>query len=300
MVLHEIQSDIETVENNARLYEEANFAARTDAEDYIEFNILDRIDGLLQSENAQEELIGLKRHAERIKERLEAVNDRLFQRLRADIRMGHCTGTAFKRMIDEYIGHNSNARRRQDERGYDSLDAFVSGLLLNREVPAETKAREPEMVFYQPTQAHIIFELVEKACFLEEDVFFDVGSGLGQVSILANLLSGVRTIGVEFEPAFSDYATACAAGLYLSRVAFRNVDARSADFSGGTVFFMYTPFVGALLQEILDKLREESRRREIKLFTYGPCTSQVSQQSWLTRVDQNGDDPHKLAQFKNG
>jgi hypothetical protein len=50
----------------------------------------------------------------------------------------------------------------------------------------------------------------------------------------------------------------------------------------------------------LDKLQEESRRRKLKLFTYGPCTSQVSQQNWLTCVDQNGDDPHKLAQFKSG
>jgi hypothetical protein len=299
MVTYEIQSDIEAIEKNSALYEETNFDSRLEAIDYIEFNVIDRIEGLLQTINPPEELIPLKQDAERVKRQLEDIDDTLFQRLRAEIRRGGYTGTALKGLTDEYVGRDSSGSRHQDEIGYDSLDVFINGLLLIQAVPLETKAREPEMVSYQQTPARIIFELVEKAQLTGEDVFYDVGSGLGQVPILVNLLSGATAKGIEFEPAYCDYASVCAADLNLSRVEFINADARTADYSEGTVFFMYTPFEGSVLQEVLEKLRGESRRRRIRLFTYGPCTPEVSRQSWLKCIDQNGDHLYKLGVYRS-
>ncbi|MCI0550307.1 MAG: class I SAM-dependent methyltransferase [Anaerolineae bacterium] len=299
MVIYEIQSDIEAIEKNSALYEETNFDSRVQAIDYIEFNIIDRIESLLHTINQPEELTTLKQSAERVKRQLEEIDDTLFQRLRADIRAGVCPGTALKGLIDEYVGDDSRGGRQQDEIGYDSLDVFINGLLLINPVPLETKAREPEMVYYQQTPARIILELVEKAHFTGKDVFYDLGAGLGQVPILVNLLSGVTARGIEFEPAYCDYARECAADLNLSRVEFVNVDARQADYSDGTVFFMYTPFKGRLLQEVLKKLRGESHRRGIRLFTYGPCTPQVSRQSWLKCVNQNGAHVYKLGVFRS-
>lgn len=295
MVTDEIQSDLEAIEKNVALYQETNFDSRVEAIDYIEFNIIDRIEGLLQTINPPEELIPLKQYAERVKRQLEDIDDNLFQRLRADIRMGGYAGTAFKELINEYVRRG----RQLDEIGYDSLDMFINGLLLTNIVPIETKNREPEMVHYQQTPARIIFELVEKAQFRPEDVFYDVGSGLGQAPILVNLLSGVTAKGIEFEPAYCDYARGCAADLNLSRVEFINADARTVDYSEGTVFFMYTPFEGRILQEVLEKLRGESRRRRLQLFTYGPCTAQVAQQSWLKGGDQNGNHLYKLGVFSS-
>jgi hypothetical protein len=297
MVIHEIQSDIETLEKNAALHEETNFDSRVEAIDYIEFNIIDRIEGLLHTINQPEELTRLKRYAERVKRQLEEIDHTLFQRLRADIRSGVCTGKALKGLIDEYVGRD--ARRQQDAMGYDSLDVFINRLLLINPAPLETKAREAEMVYYQQTPARIILELVEKGHLTRKDVFYDLGSGLGQVPILVHLLSGVIAKGIDFEPAYCDYASGCAAALNLSRVEFVNVDARQADYSDGTAFFMYTPFKGGLLQEMLEKLRGEARRRRIRLFTYGPCTSEVSRQSWLKCVDRNGADLYKLGEFRS-
>jgi SAM-dependent methyltransferase len=153
------------------------------------------------------------------------------------------------------------------------------------------------MVSYQQTPARIIFELVEKAHLTGEDVFYDLGSGLGQVPTLVHLLTGATAKGIEFEPAYCNYARVCAVGLNLSGVEFINADARTADYSEGTVFFMYTPFEGSILQEVLEKLRGESGRRRIRLFTYGPCTPQVSRQRWLKWVDQNGAHLFKLGVF---
>lgn len=300
MITAEIQAAIEAIKKNAALYQETNFDRRVEAIDTLEFNIIDRIEGLLQTVNPSEELITLKQAAERVKRQLEEIDEVLFQRLRADIRTGRYPGTALKELIDVYVGRDPSGRRRQDEPGYDSLDLFINGLLLSRAVPGETKTREPEMVYYQQTPARIIFELVEQAQFTEEDVFYDVGSGLGQVPILVNLLSGAAAKGIEFEPAYSDYARLSAADLNLSRVTFIQADARTADYSDGTIFFMYTPFEGSMLQEVLAKLRGEAHRRRIRLFTYGPCTPQVARQSWLKRIDQNGDHLYKLGTFQSG
>lgn len=296
MIIYEIQTAIEAIQKNAVLYQETNFDRRAEAIDSIEFYIIDRIEGLLPTSHPPEELLAIKQKAERVKRQLEAVDERLFQRLRADIRAGASRGADFKALIEAYVGRDASSLRPLDESGYDNLDLFINGLLLSQPIPAETKAREPEMVYYQQTPARIIFELVKKAQLTEGDVFYDLGSGLGQVPILVNLLSGAAAKGIEFEPAYCAYASQCAADLNLSRVAFIQADARTADYSEGTVFFMYTPFEGSMLQEVLARLRKEAQRRRISLFTYGPCTPQVARQSWLKGV---GDHLHKLGTFQS-
>jgi hypothetical protein len=83
--------------------------------------------------------------------------------------------------------------------------------LTYRDLPAQIKEREPGMIYYQKTPARIILELVKKAAFQPGDVFYDLGSGLGQAAILVNLLASVISKGVEFEPAYCHYAKTCAA-----------------------------------------------------------------------------------------
>ena len=296
-VIDEIRADLEEIAKDSALYEETHFDRRVEAIDYLEFNIVDRIEGLLLTRTPPQELTLLKQDAEGVKRQLEKIDARLFRRLRADLRAGVGTGTALKGQIEKYAAHHSRPRRPSDPIDYDNLDVFIQGLLRFHAPPRETKTREPEMVAYQPTPARIILELVAKAALTATDVFYDLGSGLGQVPILVHLLSGARAKGVEFEPAYCDYARECAAELNLSRVEFVNADLRRADYSDGTVFFMYTPVEGRLLQEVLDKLRGESRRRTIRLFTYGPCTPKVARASWLRGVAPQGDHIYKLGAF---
>jgi len=210
----------------------------------------------------------LKHHAEKVKFELEEIDINLFQRLQAIIRKEGYTGKAFENLINEYFDFNSDYNKNQEEVGYDNLDIFINGLFHFSTIPEQTKDLEPEMVYYQKTSARIVFELVEKSHFKKEDVFFDLGSGLGQVVILVSLLTGITAIGVEFEPAFCKYATDCAIELNLFNVTFINADARKADYSEGTIFFMFTPFRGEILQEVLEILRRESLVRKIKIITY--------------------------------
>ena len=295
-IIGEVRSNIEAIEGHTALYEETNFSDRAEALDFLESDAIDRIEGLLLKDGWSEALTSLKQYAETVRTRLEGVDAGLFCGLRQKIASGNYTNAELRQRIVGYAGGASSGGHQADE-GYDSLDALVSGLLLTEVAPEGASPRGPEMVFYQPTPARIVLEMVEKSECRQHDVFYDIGSGLGQVSILVHLLGGIRAKGVEVEPAYCDYATRSARGLNLSQVQFINVDAREADYSDGTIFFLYTPFEGRMLERVLERLRHESTKRRIRLCTYGPCTLQVIQQKWLERLDQNGLQENRLAMF---
>ena len=229
--------------------------------------------------------------AESLRQELEGLNDSLFQGLREGIRTGAVPD--FQALLREYV----EPQKGRDEAGYEDLDAFVNGLLCAEPIPGESKTLEPEMVFYQKTPARVVVELVEKAGFTERDVFYDLGSGLGQIPLLVNLLSGVTAKGVEREPAYVRYSEQSAKSLGLAKVSFVEADVREADLSDGTVFFLYTPFTGRMLEDVLDKLRKLSTHREIRVFTYGPCTLDVARQPWLRAEEPEPLQPHRLGVF---
>ena len=293
----ELQSSIEVMEKNVALREEKNFDERGSALEFIGHQIIDQIEELLEKTVQPDKLLSLLYRAEKIKSELEEIDNNLFQRVQAGIQEGRYRGAAFKNMVEEYFDFISECKEPGEEPGYDNLDIFINGLFPFPRIPQQIKDLEPEMVYYQKTPSKIIFELVEKTHFTKEDVFFDLGSGLGQPAILVNLLTGIKTKGVEFEPAFCEYARECAGALKLSQVEFINVDARQADYSEGTVFFMFTPFRGEILQEVLTKLKKESLRRKIKIISYGPCTVEVARQSWLESADPKNDNIYKLHFF---
>lgn len=116
----------------------------------------------------------------------------------------------------------------------------MNGLLYNQEIPEPKGALEAEMVFYQQTPIRIIFNLVERMQLRSDYLFFDLGSGLGQVGILVNLLTDVATRGIEYELSYCDYANSCASHLHLSSVEFININAREADYSKER-YFICTP-----------------------------------------------------------
>jgi len=296
--MREIWSELEAIEQDDILYKEASFGPRLEALDEIEVNILARVERLLAASSQAIELAALKHRAGATRDRLEAIDEELFRRLRAGITSGDYRGAELQHRLETYAG-SGRGKRYQHSGPYDSLDALLSGILLARPAPGETMARESEMVFYQPTPARVIFELAERAALQTHDTFYDLGSGLGQVVILVHLLSGAAAKGVEFDSAYCEYARRCAQELNLSGVDFINVDAREADYSDGTVFFLYTPFEGRMLQQVLERLRGEAEKRRIGVYTYGPCTFAVSRQDWLEHVGPNDHHTHKLAAFRS-
>jgi hypothetical protein len=291
----ELRTDIKAIEDNTGIYHEGSFNSRSNAIDFIDFHIINRIDTLL-SYTPDAELEKLKQRAEKAKHRLEEIDRHLFKQLREQICSGNYTEGSFKKMICKYRDGDIS---QSGKIGYDNLDTFINALLADHPLPEATVAREPEMVFYQQTPARIILDLAERARLSPSDVFYDIGSGLGQVPILVNLLTGAKTRGIEYEPAYCDYATTCASQLNLPNVAFFNTPAQNGEYTDGSVFFMYTPFEGAMLQQMLELLKKESRKRTISIFTYGPCSPYVARQTWLYCVDGPADNIYALYEFRS-
>jgi len=275
--LVEIGAALDAIANDASLREPLHYSRRLRAIERMDSHILGRIESLMAG-HAPPAVLQLQRNAEALRRQLRSHDDALLDDMRREIRDGTLRGVRFRSRL-EACGYDVVAA---DRTGYDGLDALVSDLLLDEAVPHPLLALEAEMVQYQPTPARVVLALLAHAQVTREDVFFDIGSGLGQVPMLVNLLTGARAIGVEIEPAHCDYARRRAADLRLDGVAFRNDDARSADYSEGTVFFLYTPVHGEMLNVVLDRIRAATCNREIRVLTYGPCTETVASLEWLT------------------
>jgi hypothetical protein len=212
---------------------------------------------------------------------LEAVNQRVYASIREAIQRGNGAQSLLE--WAPAVGPGNDARHPVDNDGYDGLDALLSGVLQIEE-PSPVAQLAAEMVFYQPTPARHIFELIARTGLSEHDVLVDLGSGLGHVPLLAAICTRAHCVGIEWQAAYVDCARRCAKALNLANVAFLRQDARAADLSTGTVFYLYTPFTGAMLAEVLAMLRREAAAREIRIGTLGSCTAYFVQELWLESI----------------
>jgi predicted RNA methylase len=135
---------------------------------------------------------------------------------------------------------------------------LISGVLRFEEPYAEVVRLASGMVSYQPTPARHIFDLIGRTALTERDFLIDLGSGLGHVTLMASICTSANCTGIELEPSYVDCARRSARSLNLNNVKFIRGDARAADLSDGTVFYLYTPFIGAILRDVLNSLRQEA------------------------------------------
>jgi hypothetical protein len=225
---------------------------------------------------------GLYHRAKAISAKLEGINCELYRVIRREIQRG--AGRDWLLRWAPASGRDGGGVSRVNGEGYDYLDVLICGVLQFDEPDAEVAEPAAEMVSYQPTPARHILDLIGRAALTERDVLVDIGSGLGHVPLLASICTGVRSVGIELHATYVDCARRSARELGLTNVTFIQQDARAADFSSGTVFYLYTPFVGTILSAVLDSLRREAAGREIRICTYGPCTPTVAEERWLEAV----------------
>jgi hypothetical protein len=232
----------------------------------------------------------LHQRAKALRIRLEAANSELYQSVRSDIVRGGQPSTLLQWLEDSASDNGPGSPF-----GFDYRDELVSGVLQLPEPGEPNLQRSPEMVFYQPTPVRHILHLIAAAAIAEDDFFVDLGSGLGHVPLLVSMATGAQSLGVEVEAAYVASAQKCAQSLHLSRVQFIAQDARDADLSRGTVFYLYSPFKGSILTDVLSALRSEGRRRPIKICSLGPCTHRVSNETWLK--ESASSDPGRITVF---
>ena len=221
----------------------------------------------------------LHQRAQALRIRLEAANSELYQSVRSDIVRGGQPRALLQWLEDSATDNEPGSPL--PGLGFDYRDELVSGVLQLPEPSAPNLQPSLEMVPYQPTPVRHVLHLIAAAAVAEDDVFVDLGSGLGHVPLLVSMVTGAQSFGIEVQAAYVASARECAQSLGLSRLHFIAQDARDADLSRGTTFYLYSPFKGSILAGVLSALRRESLHRPIKICSLGPCTHRLSHETWL-------------------
>ena len=284
----------------ARTTEESSavgFIERSQAIDELEIHLLD-LTQTLNDGGANQRLAELATRVVTLRDRLQRINDSMVQRLRERIAAASISPRELLTTFQQYVRATRHDTRDAVE--YDDLDALVAGILsTDRIVDDGTVELDPEMVPYQPTPARLILALLQELRPTERDVFVDLGSGLGTVPALVSLLTGARAVGIEWHPNYYAHAQHCVRCLNLSSVSFVQQDARDADFSTGTIFYMFTPFKGTMLRDVLRRLDSEGRRRTIRLCTYGPLLREALRECASFAMETNRRSDDSIAVFQS-
>lgn len=275
-----LQNLIGELEQDPSLDEPHRLRRRIEALDHLDAHLSD---GQISDVVPESIEAALYHQARALYAKLESANFKFYQAIRHDIQRGVGPDSLLRWVPKS--GRTATEVNLANGESYDYLDDLISGVLQFRSPSAEVVHLPAEMVFYQPTPARHIFDLIDRIALTERDLLIDLGSGLGHVPLLFSICTGARCIGIELEAAYVDCARESAQALNLNNVTFIQRDVRESDLSGGTVFYLYTPFTGTVLRAVLNSLRQEALSREIRICTFGPCTRIVAEEQWLKVVE---------------
>jgi hypothetical protein len=292
MNIHDLQTEFTRWRARPDLLVETNLLLRAEALDFFAFATdLMR----LEASNAPEALL-LWDDMQRLISNLTTCNQSIFAQLHSDLYHQVLRGEGLRTYLNCFTTYGTSACDGVYT-SYDGLDLLLDGLFGLDQGPTPARPLEAEMVPCEEIPARVILDLIDHVAWQPHDCFYDLGSGLGQAVMLVNLLTGIDARGVEYEPAFCHYASAQAKALGLANVTFINADARVADYQDGTIFFLFTPFRGAMLNTVLQRLQRVARDHPIHICTFGPCTPQIAAEPWLQPAYGNAQHEYQLVIF---
>lgn len=121
---------------------------------------------------------------------------------------------------------------------------------------------------YGPTNAWAVRKILKRLNLSHELRFCDLGSGLGRICILAAEYGFAKTTGVELAAEFCEVArhnllTCRPPSGKLAPVEILQMDALDyCERSEDDVFFMFRPFSGEFLRQVLDRIAARAQARE--------------------------------------
>lgn len=278
-------TDLLDLEADATLLQEEALGERVKALEQLAY-----IYQVLQASGRAAEAYGARAAA--LRARLEEVNQSYFDRVRRWLRAGSATPEEIRALLGRYsrYGRPGDAGLHLD---YEPADALVDGVLELDTFAGSPTVEHPDMVHLEDTPVRVLLDLVDHVPLEEGDCFCDLGAGLGRAAIVVHWLTGAPVLGIEVQPAYSAHARRLAASFGLQQVTFVQADAREADLSPATVFYLFTPFKGRILRAVLDRLRAEAQRHTITVCTYGAVSLVVAREPWLRPLA--GGQPHEFA-----
>lgn len=153
-------------------------------------------------------------------------------------------------------GELSRGALRQlfDEQPPLERDQFVEEVLGIAYPPLEEPILAPDLMTYAPSGYDEIVHAFDVSQLGPSDRFLDLGAGLGKVVMLAALLTGAKSVGVERDGVLCELGEAARRELGLGGVQLRRGDAREVRRAEADVVFMYLPFSGEVLATVMARL----------------------------------------------
>ena len=113
-----------------------------------------------------------------------------------------------------------------------------------------------DQIKYVPIDYLALAYLFKPMMFARQDVFVDIGCGLGRAVLMASRRPIQHAIGVEYDQNLSKRARENAARLRGRRapVDILCMDAIEADYSAATIIWMYNPFGEQTMKAVLDRI----------------------------------------------
>jgi SAM-dependent methyltransferase len=172
-----------------------------------------------------------------------------------------------RRAIEQGVHDPSRFRAALTSVPASARDAWLDLVLGLEELPADGPELPRGCVPYLPCPVDVLLRVIDHAGVDASDVFVDIGSGLGRATTLVHLLTGAGAIGLEIQSELAATARKIAARLSLERVPCIQGDAAALTsfVTVGTVFFLYCPFGGQHLQQVLDQLESIARTRMLRV-----------------------------------
>jgi hypothetical protein len=143
-----------------------------------------------------------------------------------------------------------------------------------------------DAVRYEPLPYYALFRIMQRLALGPQDVFVDVGSGMGRtVCVAASHLIGA-VLGVEIEPELNVIAGANAARMRgrQTPIHLHCQSAADFDFADATVLTFFNPFGAATMRRVLDRLRaswEENPRALRIAYINATCAHLFAAEPWL-------------------
>jgi SAM-dependent methyltransferase len=174
-------------------------------------------------------------------------------------------------------------------------DAWIDRLFGIEELPQDGPDLPRGCVPYLPCSVETLLRMIDVAQIDSSDVFVDLGSGIGRVTALTHLLTGADAIGIEVQSALVRKSRELITRSNTPRVSVVEGDAAALirHIDSGSVFFLYCPFSGERLDQVMDALEDIARTRVVRVC----CVDlRLPPRPWLALVSMSDN----LAVYRGG
>ena len=144
-----------------------------------------------------------------------------------------------------------------------------------------------EQLFYQGISYEKIRTFLHKLQLTDQDIFYDLGSGVGRAVLYVASTTLAKSKGIELVAERSEKAQKAKILLGLDRAEFITSNILDADYSDGTVFLLQSSFQEETLMKVIDELRKIAVGKSIRIVSSGLATAKLNNHAWLKATDRD-------------